>query len=65
MESYKIGEIQIVYEDEGGAVAYGFTKSIDDIIQLDTNKDLHDRILANVAELHDIICDLSERSKIK
>lgn len=61
MEVIKIGEINIVSEEDGGSVAYSFKQTIDDALQLDTNEDLYVKLMANVGELHSIICELLER----
>lgn len=61
MEVIKIGEINIVSEEDGGSVAYNFKQTIDEALQLDTNEDLYVRLMANVGELHSIICELLER----
>lgn len=61
MEVIKIGEINIVSEEDGGSVAYSFKQTIDEALQLGTNEDLYARLMANVNELHNIICELLER----
>lgn len=61
MEVIKIGEINIVSEEDGGSVAYRFKQTIDEALQLDTNEDLYIKLMANVGELHSIICELLER----
>lgn len=61
MEVIKIGEINIVSEEDGGSVAYNFKQTIDEALQLDTNEDLYIKLMANVGELHSIICELLER----
>ena len=61
MEQYKIGEIVIDMKGDYGDVAYRLTKPYNEDFLKESNKDLYERLTANVNDLHMIIHDLLHR----
>lgn len=61
MEQYKIGEIFIELNGDYGDVAYRLTKPYNEDFLKESNKDLYERLIANVNDLHSIIYDLLNR----
>lgn len=61
MEQYKIGEIVIDMKGDYGDVAYRLTKPYNEDFLKESNKDLYERLIANVDDLHSIIYDLLNR----
>lgn len=61
MEQYIIGEIIIDMNGDYGDVAYRLTKPYNEDFLKESNKDLYERLRANVNDLHIIIHDLLNR----
>jgi len=58
-----VGHIVVEFEEDGGLVCYRFTTLIDEALQKETNKDLHDKVLKNVRDLHNIIYEVLDREE--
>jgi hypothetical protein len=61
MEQYKVGEILIDFDGEDGSLVYRLTKPYNEDFLKESNKDLYERLIANVDDLHSIIYDLLNR----
>lgn len=61
MDLMKIGEILIDFDGDDGSLVYRLTTQYNEGFLKESNKDLYERLIANLDDLHSIIYDLLNR----
>lgn len=61
MDLMKIGEILIDFDGDDGSLVYRLTEQYNEGFLKESNKDLYERLIANLDDLHSIIYDLLNR----